>query len=146
MKTFSPGESCRDLKLQGLTLSGYYQVHSHTKIINMKTTIKQFAFQISSDNDVGPPYQTTYCDFEQSLESPAIQSNQLPPVKFEVYHQGEQGVFNLVDTMKKVPFDHISYNYGWPESNINLASSEFTVPYSGTYQLHFQGHSTQYAS
>ena len=111
--TYIPGRSCKDLKLQGETFSGYYQVSSGFK------------------RGDGPIFKTVFCDFNQALDSSTIQRVELPLIKFEAVRDKSGDLGPGV-----VTYDWNSIPYG--SSYINLSNGEFTVPITGTYKIFFQ--------
>ncbi len=75
------GDSCHDLWLQGVTASGYYQVHS------------------GLETNEGPQFQTVFCNF-----NPRESQNELSPVvKFEA------GVGTLTAKETYQSFDSLTY-------------------------------------
>ena len=112
-RKFTPGNSCQDLKLQGETLSGFYQVSSGIQ------------------PGKGPSFKTVFCDFNQPLESPKIQTEKLPLIQFEAVRDKSGDLGPGV-----VTYDWNSIPYG--SSYINLSKGEFTVPITGTYKIYFQ--------
>ncbi len=113
-KAISPGQSCADLKLQGETVSGYYQIGS------------------GESKGQGPTFETVFCDFDQPLDSGSLQERVAPLCEFHVLR--EKGDFN--GTNKIVVYDKVVTEFG-PKGQINIGNGVFTAPYSGMYEFYF---------
>ena len=113
-KTFKPGESCYDLKLQGETRSGYYQVWS------------------GLSNGSGPRYQTVFCDFTQSISSSNLETDVSPVVMLEVMYDSVEEIMpgNLL-TFNQVVIDTLP---GYMVYDTGV----YTVPMAGTYRIRLQ--------
>ena len=121
MKEFSPGQSCYDLKLQGASLSGYYQVSSGIQV------------------GQGPTHETVFCDFTQSLDNVKLQKNVAPPIRFEAVHWHEGIREHVFGPNRILTYHNLSIHYGWHEPMIDLESGYFTAPKEGTYRFYVHG-------
>ena len=115
-KKYHPGQSCYDLKLQGETRSGYYQVWSHIPVGN------------------GPNYQTVYCDFTQPLSNPQIETELCPVVLLQATYELDKDVYYKAPN--RLPFNNIQVET--LPGFMNLGSGVYTVPISGTYSVRIQ--------
>ena len=127
MKDISPGKSCYDLKLQGETLSGYYQVSSNI------------------NQGQGPMHQTVYCDFTQSLQSTNLQQNVLPPIKYEVFYWNKAGE-HVFGPNRILNYHGYNFQYGSSTPLVDLSTGMFTAPKSGMYKFYLHGMTSWYIS